>query len=144
MTPASRPAASLWRSLMPPRLFVGSFAVLVGPGTLGLRFLPGLYVGDQLGRLDSLFTAASAVCVTGLIVVDTATLLERGRRVFTRRRRRRAPAGGESPPPGPPGSSASVGPEWARLRPSDTQRRPATEMTGRLVPRTGFEPVLPP
>lgn len=74
MTPtAARPAESLWRRLTPPQLFVGSFALLVGLGTLGLRLLPGLYVGERLGWLDSLFTAASAVCVTGLIVVDTAT-----------------------------------------------------------------------
>jgi trk system potassium uptake protein TrkH len=35
--------------------------------------LPGLYTGDGLGLVDALFTATSAVCVTGLIVVDTAT-----------------------------------------------------------------------
>lgn len=42
-------------------------------GTLGLRWLPGLYTGPGLGWLDAVFTATSAVCVTGLIVVDTAT-----------------------------------------------------------------------
>jgi trk system potassium uptake protein len=62
-----------WRRLTPPQLFVGSFALLVGVGTLGFRLLPGLYVGEPLGWLDALFTATSAVCVTGLIVVDTAT-----------------------------------------------------------------------
>jgi trk system potassium uptake protein len=62
-----------WRQLTPPQLFVGSFALLVGVGTLGFRLLPGLYVGERLGWLDALFTATSAVCVTGLIVVDTAT-----------------------------------------------------------------------
>lgn len=35
--------------------------------------LPGLYTGAGLGVLDALFTMTSAVCVTGLIVVDTAT-----------------------------------------------------------------------
>ena len=74
MTPSAvRPVESAWRRLTPPQLFVGSFAVLVGLGTLGLRWLPGLYVDERLGWLDSLFTSASAVCVTGLIVVDTAT-----------------------------------------------------------------------
>lgn len=34
--------------------------------------LPGLYAGAPLGWTDALFTATSAVCVTGLIVVDTA------------------------------------------------------------------------
>jgi trk system potassium uptake protein len=64
---------SYWRRLTPPQLFVGSFATLVLVGTLGLRLLPGLYAGEPLGWLDALFMATSAVCVTGLIVVDTAT-----------------------------------------------------------------------
>lgn len=54
------------------RLFVLSFAFLILVGTAGLLVLPGLYTGPRLGVIDSLFTAASAVCVTGLIVVDTA------------------------------------------------------------------------
>ncbi len=58
--------------LTPPQLFVGSFLLLIVFGTLGLRLLPGLYLGERLGWLDSLFTATSAVCVTGLVVVDTA------------------------------------------------------------------------
>jgi trk system potassium uptake protein TrkH len=64
---------TLWRRLTPPQLFLGSFAGLIALGTMGLRWLPGLYVGPGLGWLDALFTATSAVCVTGLIVVDTAT-----------------------------------------------------------------------
>lgn len=60
-------------SLTPSRLFVGSFALLVLLGTLGFKTLPGLYTGEPLSWLDALFTATSAVCVTGLIVVDTAT-----------------------------------------------------------------------
>ena len=64
---------SLWRRLTPPQLFVASFLGLVAFGTLGLKLLPGLYTGPALGWLDALFTATSAVCVTGLIVVDTAT-----------------------------------------------------------------------
>src|SRR5690606_18787639 len=42
-------------------------------GTLGFKELPGLYTGSELSWLDALFTATSAVCVTGLTVVDTAT-----------------------------------------------------------------------
>ncbi|MBE0592814.1 MAG: potassium transporter TrkH, partial [Gemmatimonadales bacterium] len=42
-------------------------------GTLGLLVLPGLYAGPGLSFIDAVFTATSAVCVTGLIVVDTAT-----------------------------------------------------------------------
>lgn len=59
--------------LTPPRLLVLSFLGLIALGTLGLMWLPGLYTGEPLSWLDALFTATSAVCVTGLIVVDTAT-----------------------------------------------------------------------
>ena len=62
-----------WRTLSAAQLLAGSFAVLIGLGTIGFRALPGLYTGEPLGWLDALFTATSAVCVTGLIVVDTAT-----------------------------------------------------------------------
>ncbi|MEW5931503.1 MAG: potassium transporter TrkG [Gemmatimonadota bacterium] len=68
-----RRAPSLWRRLTAPQLFAGSFLLLVLAGTLGLKTLPGLYTAEPLGWLDALFTATSAVCVTGLVVVDTAT-----------------------------------------------------------------------
>lgn len=64
---------SFWRRLTPPQLFVGSFALLVSLGTLGLKLIPGLYTGRPLSWLDAAFTATSAVCVTGLTVVDTGT-----------------------------------------------------------------------
>jgi trk system potassium uptake protein TrkH len=57
----------------PPTLFVASFAALILVGTVGLLALPGLYVGEPLGPLSALFTMTSAVCVTGLSLVDTAT-----------------------------------------------------------------------
>jgi trk system potassium uptake protein TrkH len=63
----------LFRRLHGIRLFVLSFAGLVTFGALGFLALPGLYTGPRLGVVDAFFTAASAVCVTGLIVVDTAT-----------------------------------------------------------------------
>lgn len=71
--PVLRRWEPMWRQLSPPQLFVGSFLVLVLLGTLGLKALPGLYTGEELSWLDALFTATSAACVTGLIVVDTAT-----------------------------------------------------------------------
>ena len=46
---------------------------LIAVGTAGFLLLPGLYTGAELGFVDALFTATSAVCVTGLVVVDTAT-----------------------------------------------------------------------
>ena len=66
-------APSFWRRLTPPQLLIASFALLVVLGTLGLKFIPGLYTGEPLGWVDAFFTATSAVCVTGLTVVDTAT-----------------------------------------------------------------------
>lgn len=59
--------------LAPAELFVGSFLILNLLGTLGLRWLPGLYTAEPLNWHDAAFTATSAVCVTGLTVVDTAT-----------------------------------------------------------------------
>ncbi|XZE19417.1 TrkH family potassium uptake protein [Pirellulaceae bacterium SH449] len=47
--------------------------MLIIVGALGFLVLPGLYVGERLGPIDCLFTSASAICVTGLIVVDTST-----------------------------------------------------------------------
>lgn len=64
---------SLWQRLSAPQMFVGSFALLVLGGTLALKLIPGLYVGEPLSWHDALFTSTSAVCVTGLIVEDTAT-----------------------------------------------------------------------
>lgn len=61
------------RRLAPAEVFVGSFFALIVLGTLGLKWLPGLYTGEPLGWTDAVFTVTSAVCVTGLIVVDTAT-----------------------------------------------------------------------
>jgi trk system potassium uptake protein TrkH len=54
-------------------LLLLSFLGLILVGTLGLMSLPGLYTGEPLSWIDALFTSTSAVCVTGLIVVDTAT-----------------------------------------------------------------------
>ena len=50
------------------RLFIFSFVLLIAFGTLLLK-LPGAYTKGALSWTDSLFTATSAVCVTGLTVV---------------------------------------------------------------------------
>src|SRR5680860_259712 len=63
----------LWEGMTSPRLLLASFFCLIVAGTVGLKTLPGLYTGEGLSWLDALYTATSAVCVTGLIVVDTAT-----------------------------------------------------------------------
>ncbi|MBE0644078.1 MAG: ATPase [Bacteroidetes bacterium] len=57
--------------IQPARLFIGSFVFVILLGTLGL-LLPRATTGG-IGFLDALFTSTSAVCVTGLIVVDTAS-----------------------------------------------------------------------
>ncbi len=59
-------------NLKPATLLVLSFVLLIGTGT-GLLMLPEMTVGHHFDFLNSLFTATSASCVTGLIVVDTAT-----------------------------------------------------------------------
>lgn len=54
----------------PAQLLAFTLAGLIGIGTLVL-WLPVSATGVPLTLLDAFFTAASAVCVTGLIVVDT-------------------------------------------------------------------------
>lgn len=57
---------------IPERLFVFSFATIILAGTV-LLAQPFAVHGNPLSFVDALFTATSATCVTGLIVVDTAT-----------------------------------------------------------------------
>ncbi|MDT0689234.1 potassium transporter TrkG [Salegentibacter sp. F188] len=57
--------------LNPAQVFIGSFLLIILAGTL-LLMLPNAAHGD-LSALDALFTSTSAVCVTGLIVVDTGS-----------------------------------------------------------------------
>jgi len=65
---------SWWQRRTPPQMLAGSFIVLIVIGTIGLKYLPGIcHEGVHLSWLDAWFTATSAVCTTGLIVVDTAT-----------------------------------------------------------------------
>jgi len=58
-------------NIPPALLFSSSFLIIIFIGS-GLLMLPRAH-NIPLTFLDSLFTAVSAVCVTGLIVVDTAT-----------------------------------------------------------------------
>jgi trk system potassium uptake protein TrkH len=58
------------RQFSPAQVLVLSFMALVASGAVLLR-LPVAAAGEPLTFLDALFTATSAVCVTGLIVVDT-------------------------------------------------------------------------
>jgi len=57
----------------PAQTIAFSFLILILVGTMLLMMPFATADGSQLGFINSLFTATSAVCVTGLIVVDTAT-----------------------------------------------------------------------
>lgn len=57
--------------LQPARLFIASFVLVILTGTAGL-LLPRATTGG-ITFVDALFTSTSAVCVTGLSSVDTAT-----------------------------------------------------------------------
>lgn len=56
----------------PARFLIGGFLAVILVGSL-LLTLPVAAAGDGISYLDALFTATSAVCVTGLVVVDTGT-----------------------------------------------------------------------
>ncbi|PFG20586.1 TrkH family potassium uptake protein [Serinibacter salmoneus] len=57
----------------PARLAVGVFASVIAIVTLLLWQPIATTSGERPGFVDALFTATSAVCVTGLVTVDTAT-----------------------------------------------------------------------
>jgi len=57
----------------PAQAVLFSFAAVIIVGTLLLMMSFSTSDGTRLGFVNALFTATSAVCVTGLIVVDTAT-----------------------------------------------------------------------
>lgn len=72
MNPAAKIYKILVSNLSPQALLIIGFvsAILIGSLLLTQQFAS---VGEQLNYVDSLFTAASATCVTGLIVVDTGS-----------------------------------------------------------------------
>src|SRR5688572_19597203 len=59
------------RHLSPPRLLAFSIIGFILAGSLLLSLPMAVQPGHRLSYLDALFTSTSAVCVTGLIVVDT-------------------------------------------------------------------------
>jgi trk system potassium uptake protein TrkH len=61
---------------MPQTLLIGSFAGVIFLGTLVL-LMPWSQTRGEVGLVDALFTATSAVCVTGLVVVNTGTAYTR-------------------------------------------------------------------
>jgi trk system potassium uptake protein len=70
------PAGSLsLRSLVdhPARFVLSAFVAAITVGTALLLLPWSTPPGERLGAVDALFTATSAVCVTGLAVVDTGS-----------------------------------------------------------------------
>ncbi len=55
----------------PARVLVGGASGLILIGTLLLLLPQASVPGSHIGLVDALFTATSAVCVTGLVVLDT-------------------------------------------------------------------------
>ncbi|MFE3460702.1 TrkH family potassium uptake protein [Nocardiopsis aegyptia] len=68
---ADRFLQSLSTWAKPPQLTAGAFATVVLLGTALLALPAATETGEGAGFVTALFTATSAVCVTGLIVVDT-------------------------------------------------------------------------
>lgn len=63
------------RELSPPRLLAIGMAGVILVGTLLLLLPISASSGESIGWSAAFFTATSAVCVTGLIVIDTPTAL---------------------------------------------------------------------
>ncbi|MCD5410095.1 MAG: TrkH family potassium uptake protein [Clostridiales bacterium] len=59
--------------LAPTQVLVLGFAVLIIIGAILLNLPIASVNGASIGFLDAMFTSTSAVCVTGLVVVDTGT-----------------------------------------------------------------------
>lgn len=59
--------------LSPPRLIVTVFSILIAIGTILLASPFASGSGQSVGFLNALFTTVSAICVNGLVVVDTGT-----------------------------------------------------------------------
>ena len=71
--PYIRSAISRFLKTQPPaRIIAAGFALLILCGAALLMLPFAVHPGAHVTPLDALFTATSAVCVTGLVVVDTA------------------------------------------------------------------------
>ncbi|EFM09994.1 potassium uptake protein, TrkH family [Paenibacillus curdlanolyticus YK9] len=60
-----------WFKWSPPRILVTGFALIILLGAVLLSLPISNTSGESLRFIDALFTATSATCVTGLVVVDT-------------------------------------------------------------------------
>ena len=64
---------SRWLNAKPARVISASFMMVILTGTFLLLLPFASKSGQSVGLLRALFTATSATCVTGLVVMDTAT-----------------------------------------------------------------------
>lgn len=62
-----------WLNAKPARVISASFMLVITVGTVLLMMPFAASSGHSVGLLRALFTATSATCVTGLVVLDTAT-----------------------------------------------------------------------
>jgi trk system potassium uptake protein len=62
-----------WLAASPPKILVIGFALIILIGAQLLTLPVSSSTGQTTPWIDALFTATSATCVTGLIVVDTGT-----------------------------------------------------------------------
>lgn len=62
-----------WLNAKPARVISASFLLVILTGALLLTLPIAAKSGASVGFLKALFTATSATCVTGLVVMDTAT-----------------------------------------------------------------------
>ena len=60
------------RNQPPGRMIVGGFAAVILFGMILLLLPISVKDGAEVSAIDALFTSTSAVCVTGLIAIDTA------------------------------------------------------------------------
>lgn len=63
----------LMNKMQPAQIMVMGFAITILIGGILLNLPIATKSGESIGFLNALFTSTSAVCVTGLIMVDTAT-----------------------------------------------------------------------
>ncbi|GAA1316343.1 MAG: TrkH family potassium uptake protein [Brachybacterium tyrofermentans] len=75
-----RPAPPSWRlhlasltKITPARLTLGVFSLMIALFTALLSLPAATTSGQRTDLVDALFTAVSAICVTGLVTVETAT-----------------------------------------------------------------------
>lgn len=59
--------------ISPPQLVTIVFIILIAAGTVLLSLPQASATGESIGILNAFFTSSSAVCVNGLVVVDTGS-----------------------------------------------------------------------